>query len=71
MAMHQYGKHPGAYCQRAIEEQIKNHCLIISTFFNALLVAVGLGLLGILLTGIVVAAAIKALEKASEKLNGK
>lgn len=35
------------------------------------LVAVGLGFLGILLTGIVVAAAIKALEKASEKLNGK
>lgn len=35
------------------------------------LVAVGLGFLGILLTGIVVAAAIKALEKASGKLNGK
>ena len=35
------------------------------------LAAVGLGVLGILVTGIVVAAAIKALEKASEKLNGK
>jgi voltage-gated potassium channel len=34
------------------------------------LAAVGLGFLGIMLTGIVVAAAIKALEKASENQNG-
>jgi len=34
------------------------------------IVAVGLGMLGIVLTGVIVAAAIKALEKASETKNG-